>query len=145
MPEIKNENIKLREIEELEKQLAERKAAFEKEGRRIEAAGKIEITKENAPEKPWQATPAQPAVATVAIDEEKARLEEIKRDVKKIKNLDTARQVKVLVTLAFEKGIAHSIKVARSLNDAYLLDQLHDELIGELREELVKKGRLKEI
>jgi len=65
--------------------------------------------------------------------------------VKKIKSLDVERQVKVLVTIAFEKGITHSISVARKLNDAYLLDELHDKLRRELYEELIKKGKLKEI
>jgi hypothetical protein len=139
MPEL-NENIKIEEIEKLEKELAEKKAAIESAG--IENK-EMEITKENLAEQPTQTIPVQQTTAATADDKEKT--EEIKKDVKEIKNLDTARQVKVLAVLAFEKGIRHSIKVARSLNDAYLLDELHDKLVGELRSELIEKGKLKDI
>ena len=139
MPEL-NENIKLEEIEKLEKELAEKKAAVEGVG--IESR-EAEITKENLGEQQSQAIPTQQTATEIIDDKEK--IEEIKNDAKEIKNLDTARQVKVLITLAFEKGIGHSIKVARNLNDAYLLDELHDKLVGELRNELVEKGKLKDI
>ena len=139
MPEL-NENIKLEEIEKLEKELAEKKAAIESTG--IENK-ETEITKENLGEQPSQTIPVQQTTTVIADDDEKTK--EIKNDAKEIKNLDTARQVKVLITLAFEKGIRHSIKVARNLNDAYLLDELHDKLVGELRNELVEKGKLKDL
>ncbi len=139
MPE-SNENIKIQEIEKLEKELAEKRAAIESMGIENKEA---EITKENLAEQATQTIPSQQTTTAVATDDEEA--EEIKKDAKEIKNLDTARQVKVLVTLAFEKGIGHSIKVARNLNDAYLLDELHDKLVGELRNELVEKGKLKDI
>jgi hypothetical protein len=139
MPEL-NENIKIEEIEKLEKELAEKKAAIESVG--IESR-ETEITKENLTERQSQVVPTQRTTTVIADEKEKA--EEIKNDAREIKNLDTARQVKVLVTLAFEKGIGHSIKVARNLNDAYLLDELHDKLVGELRNELVEKGKLKDI
>ena len=139
MPE-SNENIKIQEIEKLEKELAEKRAAIESMGIENKEA---EITKENLAEQAMQTIPSQQTTTAVATDDEEA--EEIKKDAKEIKNLDTARQVKVLVTLAFEKGIGHSIKVARNLNDAYLLDELHDKLVGELRNELVEKGKLKDI
>lgn len=136
-----NENIKLQEIEKLEKELAERRAAIEGAGVENKEA---EITKENLGEQQSQITSTQQTAAAIADDEEEKK-EEIKNDAKEIKNLDTARQVKVLITLAFEKGLTHSIKVARNLNDAYLLDELHDKLVGELRNELVEKGKLKDI
>ena len=139
MPEL-NENIKLEEIEKLEKELAEKKATIE--GVRIENR-EAEITKENLGERQSQTISAQQT--TTAITDDKEKTEEIKNDTREIKNLDTARQVKVLITLAFEKGIGHSIKVARNLNDAYLLDELHDKLVGELRNELVEKGKLKNL
>ncbi|MCK5465958.1 hypothetical protein KAI56_00460 [Candidatus Parcubacteria bacterium] len=139
MPE-SNENIKIQEIEKLEKELAEKRAAIESVG--IESR-EAEITKENLGEQQSQTIPTQQTTTAITTDDEKTK--EIKNDAKEIKNLDTARQVKVLVVLAFEKGIGHSIKVARNLNDAYLLDELHDRLVGELRSELVEKGKLKEI
>ncbi len=142
MPEINNENVKLQEIRELERQLAEKKASLEKEKRRVTTAEEAEITQENIQEKQAQGAIPQQQTVSAAREED---IEEIKKDIRKIRSLDTRRQVKVLVTLAFEKGIAYSIKVARSFNDAYLLDQFHDELIGKLHDELVRKGKLKEI
>lgn len=66
------------------------------------------------------------------------------KDVKKIKALDQKHQVKVLCDLAFQKGLDYSIKTARALNNAYVLDEFHDTLIDKLREQLIEKGRLAE-
>ena len=141
MPE-SNESIQLNEIEELKKKLAEKEAAFQGEVSQVENR-EAEITKENLQElTPQQAIPVSQKT-TVPNDDDAE--ESAEGDSKKIKNLDTAGQVKVLSALAFEKGINHSVRIARSLNDAYLLDELHDKLVGELHEELVKKGKLKEI
>ncbi|MEA2098291.1 MAG: hypothetical protein U9P70_04455 [Patescibacteria group bacterium] len=144
MPETNNENINLQEIEEMEKKLALKKEALgtEAEVSRVETK-EVETTKENIQEKPDQTTPS--SVQTQAVIDDKEDKKNLKKDVEELKNLDTAGQVKKLTFLAFEKGIGHSIKVARSLNDAYLLDELHDKLIGELHQELVEKGKLKDI
>lgn len=144
MPEINNENINLQEIKEMEKKLAERKAAF---GLEAESSGietkEAEITKENVQEQSLPTVPSPTQTQTTAAAKEDKK--NLKKDVEELRNLDTAGQVKKLAVLAFEKGISHSIKVARSLNDAYLLDELHDKLIGELHQELVEKGKLKDI
>ena len=142
MPE-SNENIQLSEIEELKRKLAEKEAALKEEAPRVENR-EAEITRENLQESvPRQAVPTQQQ--TAVSDDDKDVKESVEKDFKKIKNLDAAGQVKVLSALAFEKGINHSVKVARNLNNAYLLDELHDKLVGELYEELVEKGKLKEI
>ena len=141
MPE-SNENIQLDEIKELEKKLAEKRVAFGEEAPQVENR-EAEITKENLQEvTSQQAIPIQQQAITASDETAK---ENVEKDFKKIKNLDTARQVEILSALAFEKGINHSVSIARNLNDAYLLDELHDRLVGELHEELVKKGKLKEI
>ncbi len=144
MPEINNENPNLLEIEELEKKLAEKKASLEL-GEKSSGTEKreAEITKENIQEQSSSMTPNSTQAKTTAIAKEDKK--NFKKDVEELKKLDTAGQVKKLSFLAFEKGISHSIKVARSLNDSYLLDELHDKLAGELHEELVKKGKLKDI
>ena len=142
MTEINKENSNLQEIKNMEKELAEKKAALgiEAENSGIEAK-EVEITKENLPEQaPTQVTTAPTQVQQDDDDDKKN-----KATTAELKNLDTAGQVNKLTTLAFEKGLEHSIKVARSLNDAYLLDELHDKLVGELHEELIKKGKLKKI
>ncbi len=144
MPEINNENINLQEIEELEKKLAERRAAFGVGKKNFEVQKKeAEITKENIQEIQSPAIPISAPTQTTA--PKKSPRKNVRKEIAELKNLDTAGQVKKLSFLAFEKGISHSIKIARSLNDAYLLDALHDKLIGELHQELVEKGKLKEI
>ncbi len=52
-------------------------------------------------------------------------------------------QIKELVDLAFEKGIAHAIEKAKSIGDPFLLDKFHDTLINELYQELVEKEHKK--
>lgn len=142
MPE-GNENIQLREIEELKRELAEKEAVLKNEIPQTEDR-EVEIIKENLQElSPQQAVPTSQKIA--ASDSDEIIIENTKKDAGKIKDFDTTRQVKVLSALAFEKGINYSVEVARNLNNAYLLDKLHDELVGELHEELVKKGKLKEI
>ncbi len=141
MPE-NNENIQLSEIEELKKKLAEKEAAFKGEVSQVENK-EAEITRENLQELAPQQTVPVSQKTTISNDDDAEKSTE--RDSQKIKNLDTAGQIKVLSALAFEKGINHSVRVARSLNDAYLLDELHDKLVGELHEELVERGKLKEI
>lgn len=131
------------EIELLEKQLKEKKQALEAGPASIKEA---EISKENIGENEISNIQASAQIQTkpaFTSDEDKSAA--ISMDIKKIKDLDVSRQVKILTTLAFEKGIQYSVKVARGLNDAYLLDELHDKLVGELHDELVKKGKLKEI
>ena len=40
-------------------------------------------------------------------------------------------KIKSLLALAKGKGVIYAIKVAQKMNDAYILDQLHDRLIQE--------------
>ncbi len=58
---------------------------------------------------------------------------------------DAESQIQHLVDVAFQKGIPHAVKVARHLEDNYVLDIFHDRLLAdELREALLKKGLIKE-
>lgn len=140
MPEINShENIRS-EIEILEQQLKEKMIALEKGNIENREA---EITKENVGEN--ELSNVQPAQTKPAFAGDDDKAQEVKSDVRKIKDMDVARQIKVLTALAFEKGILYSVTVARRLNNAYLLDELHDKLVGELHEELIKKGKLKDL
>jgi len=140
MPETNHEISIKSEIELLEKQLQEKKLALEKGT--IEQKT-VEISRENVKEN--EASNVQGQQASTNYTDDKDEAQKISIDVKKIKDLDSSRQVKVLSILAFEKGIMYSINVARRLNNPYLLDELHDKLVGELHDELIKKGKLKEI
>ncbi|MCK5332687.1 hypothetical protein KAJ41_02375 [Candidatus Parcubacteria bacterium] len=143
MVEINSENIDLQEIEDLEKKLAEKKAAIGEKAPLPEKK-EIEATKENFLEK-YQAQNSAQTQQTVAVDKEDEKKNHIKKTIEELKGLDTPGKVSRLVVIAFEKGIGHSINIARNLKDAYLLDALHDKLVGELHDELVKKGKLKDL
>ena len=54
--------------------------------------------------------------------------------------VDEESKIQKLLDLASTKGVAHAVKVARSLKDYYALDRMHDELIDKLYEGLLAKG-----
>lgn len=59
---------------------------------------------------------------------------------------DYESKVVKLVTIAENKGVVHAVKVARHLEDNYVLDELHDRLLADdLHVALVKKGVIKEV
>lgn len=57
---------------------------------------------------------------------------------------DADSKVSQLVDLATTKGVAYAVKVARHLDDFYVLDQLHDDLANKLYESLKEKGLISE-
>lgn len=73
--------------------------------------------------------------------------EEIKEDAKGVfEKEDREGKIKTLVDLATTKGVYHAVKVAKHLEDNYVLDEFHDRLLAdELHEALVGKGLLKEV
>ena len=73
--------------------------------------------------------------------------EEIGTDAKSVsQKTDAESQIQHLVDLALAKGVVHAVKVARHLEDNYVLDVFHDRLLAdELHEALVKKGLIKEL
>jgi hypothetical protein len=55
-------------------------------------------------------------------------------------------QVSHLLDLAQQKGVVHAVKVARHMEDNYILDTFHDKLLAdELHSALVTRGMIKEI
>lgn len=59
---------------------------------------------------------------------------------------DAESKIKNLVNLAELKGIPHAVKVARHLEDNYVLDEFHDRMLAEeLHNALVKKGMIREV
>jgi hypothetical protein len=102
-----------------------------------------EITQENIQEVQNITTPQQQAPKTKV----KYSLGSItgSAQTQAIREMDEKRKVDTLAMVAFEKGISQSISLAKRLQDPYILDALHDKMIGELREELIKRGRLKNL
>ncbi|MBU1178491.1 hypothetical protein KJ903_04745 [Patescibacteria group bacterium] len=69
--------------------------------------------------------------------------EEIVADLRHVMSLDKPKQVKVLVYLAFKKGVHHAFNIAKKLKDPYLLDEFHDTMVDELYDLLIKKRKIK--
>ena len=65
-----------------------------------------------------------------------------RKKVEEIKKLSKEEQVKALCNLAVEKDVDSATEVAKGLDDAYILDEFHDELD---KLDLIKKGKLKEL
>ena len=119
------------EILDLEKKLTEKKKELEK-------VKKLEGAVEKAEEKPaFQPAPHAPFAEEELTKEEKLSLDQIKF-------LGKEEQLNVLIKTALEKGLQKSIKIARALNNAYVLDKFHDTLVDQLYKELLEKGKLKE-
>ena len=59
---------------------------------------------------------------------------------------DAESQVQHLVDIAQQKGVMHAVRVARHMEDNYVLDAFHDSMLAdELHDALMKKGMIKEI
>ncbi len=53
-------------------------------------------------------------------------------------------QIKVLREIAFEKGLDAAIEEAKKLNNPYLLDKFHDDLVDNFYKKLVEAGKLEQ-
>jgi hypothetical protein len=62
-----------------------------------------------------------------------------------LQNEPKERQIALLIQLAFEKSVFEAVNVARKLDNPYLLDEFHDALVDKLYNQLVEKGKLKQI
>lgn len=70
----------------------------------------------------------------------------VAKDAAQLNTIDPQTQVQHLVEVALQKGPLHAIKVARHMDDNYILDLFHDRLLtDQLHEALVKNGIVKEI
>jgi hypothetical protein len=59
---------------------------------------------------------------------------------------DASSQMQHLIDLAQQKGVAHAVKVARHMEDNFVLDTFHDRLLAdELHDALLAKGMIKDI
>lgn len=59
---------------------------------------------------------------------------------------DADSQINHLVEIAMNKGVFHAVKVARHMQDNYVLDAFHDKILGdELHGALLKKGVIKDM
>lgn len=67
--------------------------------------------------------------------------DEVDQDAATVGALEEAeKKVHTLVELAQVKGVAHAVRVAKRMNDLYVLDTMHDELADKLYDGLLAKG-----
>jgi hypothetical protein len=117
------------EILELERKIANKKGELEKI-KKIEG----DVEKINT---------SSQVISHVVSSSNEEMNEEEKDSLREIKNLPRQKQLEVLLEVALKKGVNSSVKIARSLNNAYVLDEFHDALVDRLYGELVEKGQLK--
>lgn len=70
--------------------------------------------------------------------------DDIKNDAQAVsQKINIESQIQHLVDLASTKGVVHAVKVAKHMDDNYILDTLHDRMISEeLRKVLEEKNLL---
>lgn len=86
-------------------------------------------------------------VSMTTVSAEPSKEEEVAADAR-IASTEQDAEGKILnlVKLAEVKGLPHAVKVAKHLEDNYVLDEFHDRLLAdELHKALVEKGLVKEI
>lgn len=70
--------------------------------------------------------------------------EEAGKDAKEIALLKGEKsQTEALLKMAQEKGVYHATRVAKKLNDPYILDVFHDHLVSDFYDSLVRNGKIK--
>lgn len=134
------------EIAQIERQLAEKRAALEQQksaGQITELPHEKETIREVVQEQYAAPAPAmqqptadaqQPTVAPPPIVEPPSYLsDELKASVQQ------------LVNTAFTSTITDAIKQARATNNAALIDAFHDALVDELYNYLVERGKLRKM
>ena len=59
-----------------------------------------------------------------------------------LEHMPDDRQVKFLVMMAMQDGVDKAVELARRVNSAFVLDELHDLIVDQLFNELVKRHKL---
>ncbi len=62
-----------------------------------------------------------------------------------LKGANVQHQLTLLTNIALLKSVYSAIKKAREIGNSYLLDRLHDMIVNEMYEDLVKKKKIKPI
>ena len=123
------------EIFDLEKRLAEKRAML---GREKQKPLEQIIEQEKAK--------IQTTIQQTATDDPASKAQEpTKEKAKELKRYEKTQQLKGLIDIAFQKGVSYAVDVAREMDNPFLLDELHDVLVDELRKELIDRGKLEEL
>lgn len=62
-----------------------------------------------------------------------------------LKGANIQHQLFLLANVALTGSVYYAIKIARKIGNAYLLDRLHDMIVNEMYDDLVKKKKIKPI
>lgn len=139
-------DIKKSSLEEKISKLAEHGESLKKTESPEKASGTSETpeTKFEVEKKEFAGEEIEPVKKTTTTSQASAQQRAVGKTVKDLKKIDKTNQVKSLVSLSFTKGIFFAVEVAKNLDDPYILDELHDELVKQYQE-LVKSGKLKAV
>lgn len=74
-----------------------------------------------------------------------ASIEDEEQEYQRLVPLEKQEKLEELKQLALEKGIKKAISIAKKMDDPYLLDELHDALVDELKSQLISRGKLEEL
>lgn len=72
---------------------------------------------------------------------------DVKSDAEALgKEMDADSRIDNLVDIAMQKGVVHAVKVAKHIDDNYILDGLHDKLtLDKFHDALMEKGLIEEL
>ncbi|PJE58157.1 MAG: hypothetical protein COU81_02195 [Candidatus Portnoybacteria bacterium CG10_big_fil_rev_8_21_14_0_10_36_7] len=107
--------------------------------------GHEELPAEKLAEVYRQASPASIALSSQSSQAVAVAPYDVVQDAKALRSLNEDQQIKSLVTIAFEKNLAHAVAVARTLDNAYLIDRFHDVIIDQLRQQLFEAHKADQI
>lgn len=85
-------------------------------------------------------------LSKIPAQDNQVKSDDVPVDAKEVSDeIDMEGRLNKLVTLAQTKGVFHAVKVAKHMENFYLLDEFHDRLLGEeLHNALLEKGLIKE-
>ena len=147
MPEL-SQNAE-QEIAELERTLAEKRAALEeqqKAGEMEELPHPKEVLRELIREK-IASTPG-PAVPPPAVPPPplaKPKLPKLPEETPSYELDELRPKVQELVEHAFQKSLDEAIKLAKATENSALIDGFHDIIVDELYDHLVETGKLEQV
>lgn len=124
------------EIRELERLLAEKKQVLAEKGVEKEPKEVFkEVFKEYVETRPASA----PASSAMPQESQAQQKPTVGLDKKQ-----REEQLKVLIELSFEKGIAEAVSLAEAMTP-WILDEFHDKLVDEYYDKLVQSQNLREL
>jgi len=139
------------EIAELERMLAEKRAALEMQ-RKTGEAGELphpkEVLRELIKEK-IASTPGSvglpPPLPPPTSQSVKPKLPKLSEETPSYELEELQPKVRQLVEHAFQKSLDEAISLAKSADNEALLDAFHDIIVDELYDHLVETGKLEEV